>query len=32
MAILFLPVEGAATTEAGSFLYHILVDEPRPPT
>ena len=31
MATLFLPVEGAAPTEAGSLLYHVLVDEPRPP-
>jgi hypothetical protein len=30
MATLFLPVEGAAPTEAGSLLYHMLVDEPRP--
>ena len=30
MATLFLPVEGAAPTEAGSLLYHVLVDQPRP--
>jgi len=30
MATLFLPVEGAAPGEAGSLLYHVPVDEPRP--
>jgi hypothetical protein len=32
MATLFLPVEGAAPGEAGSLLYHVPADEPRPPT
>jgi hypothetical protein len=32
MATLFLPVEGAAPGEAGSLLYNVPADEPRPPT
>ncbi|HEV8264497.1 MAG TPA: hypothetical protein VGQ06_06070 [Gemmatimonadales bacterium] len=29
-ATLLLPVEGAAPTESGFLLYHMLADEPRP--
>jgi hypothetical protein len=32
MVTLFLSVEGAARASACSLLYHVLVDEPRPPT